>query len=107
MGPVAFGVSPTSAIMVPEVITRFRQQFPQTRVHIAEGLPQLLLPLVRDETLSFAIGQGYLLVSPLQILRLTSIIAKNGYKIEPRIILEDPVVEKNAPGGGRFTSRPG
>src|SRR5260221_7608135 len=54
-GSVAFGVSPTSAIMVPEAITRFRQQFPQTRVHIAEGLPQLLLPLVRDETLDFAI----------------------------------------------------
>ena len=54
-GSVAFGVSPTSAILVPEAITRFRQQFPQTRVHIAEGLPQLLLPLVRDETLDFAI----------------------------------------------------
>jgi DNA-binding transcriptional LysR family regulator len=55
VGSVAFGVSPTATIMVPEAITRFRQQFPQTRVHIAEGLPQLLLPLVRDETLDFAI----------------------------------------------------
>jgi DNA-binding transcriptional LysR family regulator len=54
-GSVAFGVSPTSTILVPEAINRFRQQFPQTRVHIAEGLPQLLLPLVRDETLDFAI----------------------------------------------------
>jgi LysR family transcriptional regulator of abg operon len=54
-GSVAFGVSPTSAILVPEAITRFQQQFPQTRVHIAEGLPPLLLPLVRDETLDFAI----------------------------------------------------
>src|SRR6267378_7408739 len=54
-GSVAFGVSPTSAILVPEAITRFQQQFPKTRVHIAEGLPQLLLPLVRDETLDFAI----------------------------------------------------
>ena len=54
-GSVAFGVSPTATIMVPEAITRFRQQFPQARVHIAEGLPQLLLPLVRDETLDFAI----------------------------------------------------
>ncbi len=55
VGSVAFGVSPTSTILVPEAINRFRQQFPQTRVHIAEGLPQLLLPLVRDETLDFAI----------------------------------------------------
>jgi LysR family transcriptional regulator, regulator of abg operon len=55
MGSVAFGVSPTAATMVPEVITRFRQQFPKARIRIAEGLPQLLLPLVRDETLDFAI----------------------------------------------------
>lgn len=54
-GEVAFGVSPTSAMMAPEAITRFRQQYPQTRVRIAEGLPQLLIPMVRDETLDFAI----------------------------------------------------
>jgi LysR family transcriptional regulator, regulator of abg operon len=54
-GSVAFGVSPTSAIMVPEAITRFRMQFPETRVHIAEGLPHSLIPMVRDETLDFAI----------------------------------------------------
>jgi LysR family transcriptional regulator, regulator of abg operon len=54
-GSVAFGVSPTSAMMVPEAVTRFRAQYPQTRVRIAEGLPQLLIPLVRDETLDFAI----------------------------------------------------
>jgi DNA-binding transcriptional LysR family regulator len=54
-GAVAFGVSPTSAMMVPEAITRFRAQFPQTQVRIAEGLPQLLIPMVRDESLDFAI----------------------------------------------------
>jgi LysR family transcriptional regulator, regulator of abg operon len=52
---VAFGVSPTSALVVPEAVTRFRQQFPQARIHIAEGLPQSLIPMVRDETLDFAI----------------------------------------------------
>jgi LysR family transcriptional regulator of abg operon len=52
---VAFGVSPTSAIVVPEAVTRFRQQFPEARIHIAEGLPQSLIPMVRDETLDFAI----------------------------------------------------
>jgi len=52
---VAFGVSPTSAIMVSEAITRFRQQFPHARIHIAEGLPHSLIPMVRDETLDFAI----------------------------------------------------
>jgi len=54
-GSVAFGVSPTSAIMVPEAINRFRIQFPETRVRIAEGLPHSLIPMVRDETLDFAI----------------------------------------------------
>ncbi len=54
-GSVAFGVSPTSAMMVPEAITQFRTQYPQTRVRIAEGLPQLLIPMVRDESLDFAI----------------------------------------------------
>lgn len=42
----------------------------------------------QGETLSFAIGQGYLLTSPLQVLRLTGIIAKNGRKVEPRLIWE-------------------
>lgn len=52
---VVFGVGPTAGIIVLKAITRFRQQFPQARVRIAEGLPQTLLPLVRDETLDFAI----------------------------------------------------
>lgn len=55
LGSVAFGIGPTAGIIVPEAITRFRQQFPLPRVRVAEGLPQLLLPLVRDETLDFAI----------------------------------------------------
>jgi DNA-binding transcriptional LysR family regulator len=55
VGSVAFGVGPTAGIIVPEAITRFRQLFPKTRVRVAEGLPQMLLPLVRDETLDFAI----------------------------------------------------
>ena len=54
-GSVAFGVSPTSAMMVPEAITHFRTQYPETQVRIAEGLPQSLIPMVRDESLDFAI----------------------------------------------------
>lgn len=38
------------------------------------------------ETLSFAVGQGYLLVSPMQVLRLTGMIAKKGEWIEPTLI---------------------
>ena len=35
-------------------------------------------PWYQGETLNMAIGQGYMLVTPFEILRLTSIIAKNG-----------------------------
>ena len=55
LGSVAFGVGPTARIIVPEAINRFREKFPRTPIHVAEGLPQLLLPLVREETLDFAI----------------------------------------------------
>jgi DNA-binding transcriptional LysR family regulator len=34
----------------------FRQQYPSAQVRILEGFPIMLLPLVRDETLDFAIG---------------------------------------------------
>lgn len=55
LGSVAFGVGPTAGIIVPEAISRFREKFPRTPVHVSEGLPQLLLPLVREATLDFAI----------------------------------------------------
>lgn len=38
------------------------------------------------DTLSFAIGQSYLLVSPIQVLKLTAIIAKNGKSVDPVLI---------------------
>ena len=57
VGSVAFGVGPTSAFqIVPEAVTQFRQQFPHARLRILEGVPRVLLPLVRDETLDLATG---------------------------------------------------
>lgn len=50
------------------------------------------------ETLSYAVGQSYLLVSPLQVLRLTAIIAKNGEWIEPRIVHEPHLSSGSEPG---------
>jgi len=44
----------------------------------------------QGETLSYAIGQSFLLVSPLQILKLTAIIAKNGVVVHPHLLREDP-----------------
>ncbi|MCM8775464.1 MAG: penicillin-binding protein 2 [Candidatus Omnitrophica bacterium] len=43
----------------------------------------------QGETLSYAIGQSYLLVSPIQMLRLVAIIAKNGIYAEPHLVMED------------------
>ncbi len=45
----------------------------------------------QGETLSFAIGQSYLLTSPLQILRLVSIIAKDGKQVHPRLIYSEKI----------------
>jgi len=56
-GSVAFGAGPAgAALIVPEAVARFRQQFPRAHVRIVEGLTHLLLPSVRDETLDFVIG---------------------------------------------------
>jgi DNA-binding transcriptional LysR family regulator len=56
-GSVAFGVGPVAAILVvPEAVGRFRRQFPRARVRVVEGLAPALLPLVRDETLDFAMS---------------------------------------------------
>ncbi len=44
----------------------------------------------QGETISFAIGQGYVLVTPLQILRLVSIIAKDGEVPVPTLLKVDP-----------------
>lgn len=43
-------------------------------------------PWFQGETLNMAIGQGYLLVTPLEILRLTGIIARNGQVVEPHLV---------------------
>ena len=38
------------------------------------------------ETLSLAVGQSYLMVTPIQILRLAALIAKNGEWVEPKLV---------------------
>ena len=56
-GSVAVGVGPTSAFqIIPHAIARFRQHHPQIRIRVLEGVPRVLLPLVRDETLDLATG---------------------------------------------------
>lgn len=56
-GSVTFGVGPVAAVfVVPEAVIRFHDQFAAASVRIVEGFPAALLPMVRDETLDFAMG---------------------------------------------------
>jgi DNA-binding transcriptional LysR family regulator len=56
-GSVTFGAGPTfAALIVPEAVARFREQYPRARVRIVEGLARHLLRSVMDETLDFTMG---------------------------------------------------
>ena len=56
-GSVAFGFGPiVAALIVPEALAHFRQQFPRAHVRLVEGLAHVTVPLVRDETLDFAVA---------------------------------------------------
>jgi LysR family transcriptional regulator, regulator of abg operon len=56
-GRVSFGTGPYAASMiVPAAIAQFRRRFPKAALRVVEGFIHALVPLVRDETLDFAIG---------------------------------------------------
>jgi penicillin-binding protein 2 len=42
----------------------------------------------KGETVNYAIGQGYLLCTPLQIARMMSVFANKGFLVEPYIVKE-------------------
>jgi DNA-binding transcriptional LysR family regulator len=57
-GSVAFGIAPAACtLIVPEAMLQFRPQHAEAKVRIVEGVNAALLPLVRDETLDFSVGQ--------------------------------------------------
>lgn len=59
VGSVAFGIAPAACmLLVPEAMTLFRRRYAQANVRIVEGVNSALLPLVRDETLDFSVGQS-------------------------------------------------
>ena len=57
-GTVAFGIGPAVGLpLVPGAMARFRADRPRAQVRIREGMRDALLPLVRDETLDFAVTE--------------------------------------------------
>lgn len=56
-GTVAIGCGPVaSVLLMPEAIASFGREFPRVRVRIIEGWTPNLLPMVRNETIEFALG---------------------------------------------------
>lgn len=54
---VAFGLGQASmALIMSDAIAVFRKRWPEAHIRVMEGLPDTLLPLVRDETLDFVLG---------------------------------------------------
>ncbi len=51
----------------------------------------------KGETALFSIGQGYLLVTPLQMARAISVIANGGYLVKPIIIRKSQVTSHKLP----------
>jgi penicillin-binding protein 2 len=57
------------------------------------------------DTANFAIGQGYLLISPIQAVKYISMVANGGYEVKPHILQnDDRFTEPN--GQKRVLSRP-
>jgi DNA-binding transcriptional LysR family regulator len=58
-GTVAMGIAPAACMLVvPDALLQFRRRYPAAGVRIVEGGNTALLPLVRDGTLDFSLGQG-------------------------------------------------
>lgn len=56
-GNVSLSVSPAAAaLLAPAAIAEFLHEHPHARLRVVEGTPTALAPLVRDETLDFALG---------------------------------------------------
>ena len=56
-GAVSLGCGPVVAnLVVPPAIAIFREQYPASDIRIVEGFSHTLVPLVRDETIDFAVA---------------------------------------------------
>jgi DNA-binding transcriptional LysR family regulator len=95
-GSVAFGIAPAACtLIVPEAVLQFRRHHPEANIRIVEGVNAALLPLVRDETLDFSIGQsplaalaGALKFKPLFRPQLT-VVGRRGHPLRSAKSLRD------------------
>ena len=109
-GQVSIGLSSAATMLVADAIARFTLSHAETRLRIMAGPPSVLVPLVRDETLDFAIvvrmpattGAG-LSFRSLHKLRM-AVACRRGHPLEAATTLvqlaETRWLGLNAPGAG-------
>jgi len=90
----------TGMLLGPDLISRYAQRFGFGKPsgidltgEVAGLVPNKLWKRLKTgerwyggETANYAIGQGYLLVTPIQVLRMVSAVANKGILIEPHIV---------------------
>jgi penicillin-binding protein 2 len=72
-----------------KVLTNFKEEKPGTVPSTKWKLNQLGKNWYIGETLHSGIGQGYFLSTPLQLCLMTAQLANGGYKIKPRVLVDD------------------
>ncbi|MCK4851915.1 MAG: penicillin-binding protein 2 [Candidatus Omnitrophica bacterium] len=61
----------------------------------------------KGETVNYAIGQGYLLVTPVQIARMMSVFANKGYLVRPHLVKRIGNIRVNDDDGIKLDISPG
>ena len=95
-GSVSFGCGPAMTFpLVADAMSRFRKKWARAHVRIREGMRTALLPLVRDETLDFAIAESIgpqdeagLLFKPLMKPELV-IVGRRGHPLANAVSLRE------------------
>jgi LysR family transcriptional regulator, regulator of abg operon len=90
-GALSFGVGPTAGfLIVPKAVAQFRKENPDAKIRIVSGYTHSLLPLVRDETLDFAIGtKPHLDLEPAIVFRPLFrhdfvVVGRNGHPLRKK-----------------------
>ncbi len=92
----------TGALLGPKLIKKWALKFgfgKKTKIGLKENEGLLPSPFWKKETLkerwylgdtyNLAIGQGYLLTTPLQLTQATAVFANNGYLCQPKLLKQE------------------